>query len=251
MTLNSTIRHSLTAARVPVTYLIDADDMPVVYLRCDPRTYEVFTEEQYTLLPECPELGDDLKFGHAQNLNGREATYETNGVFVFALSLCSIDDARLLEAKLLTIYKACRREGTREYLSLPLLQEMMHELQAKAILDRVKAKIMELIDEMTFIHSLHVGVYRANSIRETRSGIAVGFEETEVACRGRIKDREHQALLKRMREQEEEKTQLTEENRVLGKRALEREQENETLLHEIAQLKKRLCLHDEAEVLGA
>jgi hypothetical protein len=50
-TLNSTIRHSLTAERVPVTYLINADDMPVVYLRCDPRTYEVFTEEQYTSCP--------------------------------------------------------------------------------------------------------------------------------------------------------------------------------------------------------
>jgi hypothetical protein len=243
---------------VPVTYLIDADDMPVVYLRCNPRTYEVFTEEQYTLLPDCPELGNDLKFGHAQNLNGREGTYETNGVFIFAVSLCSIDDARLLEAKLRTIYKACRGEGTREYLSLPLLQEMMHELQAKAILDRVKAKIMELISKMTFIHSLHVGVYRASSIRETRSGIAVTFEETEVPCRGREDDREYQALLtgneqltKRVKEQEEEKTQLAEENRVLGKRALEREQENETLLHEIAQLKKRLCLREDSEVLGA
>jgi hypothetical protein len=140
---------------------------------------------------------------------------------------------------------------------------MMHELQAKAILDRVKAQIMELISKMTFIHSLHVGVYRANSVRETRSGIAVGFEETEVPCRGREDDREYQALLtgneqltKRVKEQEEEKTQLAEETQVLGKRVREQQEENETLLRrlreqeeELLQLRKRLCMANGIEVM--
>jgi hypothetical protein len=85
-TFNSTLLPALTAKKMPITYLIDQKDRPCVYLRCDPRTYEVFTLEHHTYLPECPELGDDLKFGHAKNLARREETYETNGVFVFFAS---------------------------------------------------------------------------------------------------------------------------------------------------------------------
>jgi hypothetical protein len=255
-TFQSVLRPALTAKKVPITYLISQEDKPVVYLRCDPKTYEVFTLEHHTYLPECPELGDDLKFGHAQNLAGREATYETNGVFVFFVTLHSGDDARLLEATLKTVYRGCRRDGTQEYLSLPLLQAMMHELEAKAILDNIKAKILEIINELTFTHTLRVGIFTASSVRETRSGIAVAFDETVVPCHGRVKDQEYQALLKRVREQEEAKIVLAEENQALGKRAREQEEQNEALLRrvseqeeEIVQLKKRLRMTGGNEVL--
>jgi hypothetical protein len=145
-TFQSVLRSQLTAKKVPITYLVSSEDRPVVCLRCDPKTYEVFTLEHHTY---------DLKFGHAKNLAGREDTYEHNGVFVFFVTLHSGDDARLLEAKLKTVYKACRREGKHEYLNLPLLREMLEELEAKAILDQVKAKILQPVANVSSVHSLH------------------------------------------------------------------------------------------------
>jgi hypothetical protein len=41
----------------------------MVYLRCDPRTYEEFDVEQHILLPQCPEeLTGGVKIGQAYNL---------------------------------------------------------------------------------------------------------------------------------------------------------------------------------------
>jgi hypothetical protein len=211
-----------------ISYLITCENIPCCYLRVDPKTYDVFTVEYNTLLPECPELGTDLKFGHAQNLNGREKTYEHNGVFCFFVTLSSIDDARLLETALKTEYGACRKAGTKEYLNLRLLQKMMKELKANSALENVKAKIMELINRLIFTHSLHVGIFSAKSIEQTDNGIAVDFTETEVPCRGREEGREHQAMLKRMREQEE--TIRSQEENI---RALQEEN---------AQLRKRRCV---------
>jgi hypothetical protein len=187
-TFNSTLLPALTAKKMPISYLIDQKDRPCCYLRVDPRTYEVFTLEHHTYLPKCPELGDDLKFGHAKNLAKREETYERNGFFVFFVTLHSIDDARLLEDELKKVYRGCRKEGTHEYLSFPLLQGMMNELKAKAILDNVKAKIMELINKLHFAHTLRVGIFTASTVRQTRSGIAVTFKETVVPCHGREDD---------------------------------------------------------------
>jgi hypothetical protein len=115
-------------------------------------------------------------------------TYETNGVFLFFITLHSIDDARMLEDELKKVYRGCRKEGTHEYLSFPLLRIMLHELHAKAIIDQVKAKILELINELHFTHTLRVGIFAASSVRQIRSGILVGFDETVVPCHGREND---------------------------------------------------------------
>jgi hypothetical protein len=194
-TFNSTVLPAVKGRKINITYLVSCENRPCCYLRVNPRTYEVFALEYNTLLPQCPELGDDLKFGHAQNLGKRESSYEHGGVFVFFVTLSSIDDARILETALKNEYGACRRDGKLEYLSFPLLQKMMKELKAKNILEKVKAKIMELISELTFIHSLHVGIFSANTITQTHNGIAVEFTESEVPCHGRLKDREYKALL--------------------------------------------------------
>jgi hypothetical protein len=106
----------------------------------------------------------------------------------------------------------------------------MNELKAKSILDNVKAKIIELINGMTFIHSLHVVIFTASTVRQTRSGIMVTFKQTEVPCRGRVNDREHQELLKRVREKDEIIRSLQEE---------------------IAQLRKRRCVREAEEELSA
>jgi hypothetical protein len=201
-----------------INYLVSCENRPCCYLRVDPKTYDVFTVEHNTLLPECPELGTDLKFGHAQNLNGREKTYEHSGVFVFFVTLSSIDDARLLETALKTEYAACRREGTNEYLDFSLLQRMMNELRANSILENVKAKILELINELTFTHSLHVGIFSARLVTQTENGIAVDFTETEVKCRGRVRDREYQASLRAERELAKRVRELEAEVELLRKR---------------------------------
>jgi hypothetical protein len=246
---HSAVLPAVKGKKMSINYLVQCTNKPCCYLRVDPASYEVFAVEYNTLLPQCPELGNDLKFGHGQDLNGREETYEHNGLFCFFVVLSSIDDARLLEAALRQEYKTCRKEGTREYLSFPRLQRLMNQLKAKNILDNVKARILQMINTMTFIHSLHVEVYTADTVCERRSGIEVTFTSTEVKCRGRVEDREHQALLQREEALNKRVRVLEaamEQNEAYKKRMREQEETILAMVEETAQLhaqlRKRRCV---------
>jgi hypothetical protein len=114
-------------AKMNIFYQIDTSYRPVVYLRCDPLTYEVFDVDQRDLLPACPRLGTDLKIGCSTNLQNRENTYRHNGVFVFFVSLQSTDDSNLLEKTLKERFQSQRSSTGTEYYDLRNLKKLFKE----------------------------------------------------------------------------------------------------------------------------
>jgi hypothetical protein len=194
----STLQHAMTAPRskAKVFYQIDASDRPVVYLRCDPVTYEAFAIEKAEILPDCPELGTRLKFGLSHNLADREETFRENGVFVFFVALENMDDTILLENALRKNLRMSCKQGTFEYLELDDLKMRFKEQHAQDVLRRVKETIMETVREMTFLYTLRVSIFTANDVASRDGGISVAFDEENMTVRGREKDKAYQALLR-------------------------------------------------------
>jgi hypothetical protein len=104
--------------------------MAAVYLRCNPRTYEVFlTEQEQSILPDCSKLGTNLKFGRTCN---------TNGVFVLLVVFSCLCDSHLLEENLRAHFSSSRIANTQEYLSLTSLRRLFKEPHARGLLAKVK-----------------------------------------------------------------------------------------------------------------
>jgi hypothetical protein len=91
-TFQSVILSQLERTRVRVSYQVLSRDRPTCYVRCCGITYRVFTEEEESILPDCPELGDDIKFVRTYNLADREGTCKENGLFVHFIGLLCGDD---------------------------------------------------------------------------------------------------------------------------------------------------------------
>jgi hypothetical protein len=212
----STLHNALTTLfqKAKVFYQIDCSNRPVVYLRCDPTTYEVFAIEKAEILPDCPELGTCLKFGLSHNLADREDTFRENGVFVFFVALESRDDAILLENALKKNFRTQRKRGTNEYLQLETLKLRFQEEQAKGVLRRVKDTIINTIRKLMFLHTLRVSIFTARDVSQVEDGIAVVFDEEQMDVRGRQDDEDYQVLVKRVRELEEENNELKKKLRV-------------------------------------
>jgi hypothetical protein len=201
-------------AKTNVYYQIQTNSKPVVYVRCDPQTYEMFAVEQQHLLPACPELGSDLKIGRAANLQNRENTNRENGVFVFFVSLECTDDSTMLENVLKEKFQSQRSSTGTEYYDLRNLKNLFEEQHARGVLEQMKGQIRSTIAELSFLFTLHVTIYTANDVYENRDGIAVTFTLEVVPVRGRLKDQDYQAIVA-------EKMVLVEENQVLGKHVRE------------------------------
>jgi hypothetical protein len=185
-----------------------------MYLRCDPTTYEVFAIEKAEILPDCPELGTRLKFGLSHNLADREDTFRESGVFVFFVALESTDDAILLENALKKNFRTQRKRGTNEYLQLETLKLRFQEEQAKGVLRRVKDTIINAIKKLMFLYTLRVSIFTARDVSQVEDGIAVVFDEEQMAVRGRQDDEDYQVLVKRVRELEGENNELKKKLRV-------------------------------------
>jgi hypothetical protein len=122
---------------------VPSNNMAAVYLRCDPRTYEVFlTEQEQSILPDCSKLGTNLKFGRTYNINDRESTYKSNGVFVLVIVFSCLCDSHLLEENLRGHFSSSRIANTQEYLSLTSLRRLFKEPHARGVLARVKETIL-------------------------------------------------------------------------------------------------------------
>jgi hypothetical protein len=242
--------------RMNVYYQIDVGQKPVVYVRCDPRTYEVFAVEQHYLLPACPELGSDLKIGRAANLQNREQTFRENGVFVFFVSLECTDDSTLLENTLKEMFQAQRSSTGTEYYDLRNLKALFEEQDARGVLEKMKERIRAVIAGLVFLFTLQVTIYTANDVYGNRGDISVTFTREVMPVEGRKNDQVYQTMIS-------ENMVLAEENQVLGKRAREQEEvlarradriaelerANEALERDNEEMRKRLKLANEVVVL--
>jgi hypothetical protein len=224
-----------------IAYQFTANDKHCVYVRVDPRTYEVFAVEKDEILPACPELGTRLKFGLSTDLQQRERDYKTNGVFCFFITLQSLDDTTLLEDTLKKTFESQRSGRKLEYLRLDLLKELFDVPEAKQVLAHMKQRIIGLLNKMRFVYSLRASIFTAKNVLNIGDGIAVSFTRTDMRVKGRDDDEDYQLLATRVKEQEEEKMVLAEENQALGKRARELEEELERRARRIQELEEKVA----------
>jgi hypothetical protein len=155
------VASSYLSRKVAINYLVPSNNMAAVYLGCDPRTYEVFlTEQEQSILPDCSKLGTNLKFGRTYNINDRESTYKSNGVFVLVVVSSCLCDSHLLEENLRAHFSSSRIANTQEYLRLTSLRRLFKEPHARSVLARVKETILHetnvVLQHLPELYAFHV-----------------------------------------------------------------------------------------------
>jgi hypothetical protein len=98
-----------------------------------------------------------------KDLNEREQSYVTDGVFVFAVSFDSADDAELIEAKLKRRYKCTTAKNKQEFFNVARLQSMFCVPSPAEVLPKFQGAIEEMLKAAVFKHTARDTIHKATS----------------------------------------------------------------------------------------